>query len=351
MPMRISILRFVLSFWIVLAAVPLTVSGGALAPMVRASQSANGKFLVVTECEYDSPNRQVPRKLVRSTYRVLQVEPFINADYRLDGATTFWSDSDSYLSCGPLSRNCNFYSCLLRAPSALRRHRVTSFVDDPCGTGCITAHSSVTLKATGTMGCCYKGNCRLAHHSPATIRLRCPNEICVLVTGILLCMGPLLGAKQTPSDRTGFHVEFATSNGKVTLLDTRTGTLDSPRSRGAGLRDCGDKVQVCLTDHNGFAFAYFRKCDDAGRGDWQRLMFPPKVVSVLHNSDVWMVFDASPNYLFHYGYSKGILGIYVGPTASFDFRSVLHDRNFQVGSLDSVEYRNTGPETVAACSD
>jgi hypothetical protein len=93
MPMRILILRFVLSFWIVVA-VPLTVCGSALAPMVRASQSANGKFLVVTEWEYDSPNREVPRKLVSSTYRVLQVEPFINDKDRLDGATTFWSDSD-----------------------------------------------------------------------------------------------------------------------------------------------------------------------------------------------------------------------------------------------------------------
>ena len=94
MPMRILIFRFIFSFWIVIAAVPLTVCGSALAPMVRASQSANGKFLVVTEWEYDSPNRQVPRMLVSSTYRVLRVEPFINDKDRLDGATTFWSDSD-----------------------------------------------------------------------------------------------------------------------------------------------------------------------------------------------------------------------------------------------------------------
>jgi hypothetical protein len=63
-----------------------------------------------------------------------------------------------------------------------------------------------------------------------------------------------------------------------------------------------------------------------------------------------MVFDASPNYLFHYAYSKGIVGIYLGPTASFDFRSVLHDRNFRVASLDATEYRITGPNTVAACN-
>lgn len=84
-----------------------------------------------------------------------------------------------------------------------------------------------------------------------------------------------------------------------------------------------------MTDNNGFAFAYFRKCNDAGSGDYKSLRFPPKVVSALDNSDVWMVFDAAPKYLFHYAYSKGIVGIYLGPTDSFDFRSVLHDRNFK----------------------
>jgi len=64
-----------------------------------------------------------------------------------------------------------------------------------------------------------------------------------------------------------------------------------------------------------------------------------------------MVFDAAPKYMFHYAYSKGIVGIYVGPTPSFDFRSVLHDRNFRLASLDAMEYRITGSETVAACSD
>jgi len=64
-----------------------------------------------------------------------------------------------------------------------------------------------------------------------------------------------------------------------------------------------------------------------------------------------MVFDASPNYLFHYAYSKGIVGIYVGPTPSFDFRSDFHDRNFQLASLDATEYRITGSDTVAACSE
>jgi len=156
-------------------------------------------------------------------------------------------------------------------------------------------------------------------------------------------------AQSVSSDHGAFQATFAASNGDLVKLDTRTGTLDTPRSRSTGLQDCSNKVQVCLTDHHGFAFAYFRKCDDAGSGDYKRLRFRPKVVSVLHNSDIWMVFDAAPRYLFHYAYSKGIVGIFLGPTPSFDFRSVLHDRNFKLASLDAMEYRIKSSDTVAAC--
>ena len=170
---------------------------------------------------------------------------------------------------------------------------------------------------------------------------------------ILILLVTLLSAatgQQVPSDDAGCHATFKASNGDLIKLDTQTGALDTPRSRGTRLQDCSDRVQVCLTDHRGFAFAYFRKCNDAGFG-YKRLRFPPKVVSVLHNSDVSMVFDAAPKYLFHYAYSKGIVGIYLGPTASFDFRSVLHDRNFRVASLDAMEYRIASSDTVAACGE
>lgn len=158
-------------------------------------------------------------------------------------------------------------------------------------------------------------------------------------------------AQSLSSDHAGLKATFVASNGDAIELDTRTRTLVTPRSRGTRLEDCSDHVQVCLTDHHGFAFAYFRKCNDAGSGEYKRLRFRPKVVSVLHNSDIWMVFDAAPKYLFHYAYSKGIVGIYVGPRASFDFRSVFHDRNFQLANLDAMEYRITASGTVAACSE
>jgi hypothetical protein len=155
-------------------------------------------------------------------------------------------------------------------------------------------------------------------------------------------------AQQESSQTRGYHAIFKGSYGDVIELDTRTGTLDTPRTRSTDLRDCSDKFQVCLTDHHGFGFAYFRKCNDAVVENYTRLKFKPIILSVLHNN-VWMVFDAAPNYLFHYVDSKGIVGIYIGPTASFDFRSVLRDHSFQLSSLG--EFRITGSETVAACSE
>jgi hypothetical protein len=164
-------------------------------------------------------------------------------------------------------------------------------------------------------------------------------------------------AQSVSSDHAGFYATFAASNGDVIELDTRTGTLNTPRTRGTGLQDCSDKFQVCLTDRHGFAFAYFRKCNDAAYGDYKSLRFRPKIVSVLHahmgvlHDHLWLVFDAAPNYLFHYAESEGIVGIYIGSTASFDFRSVLHDRNFQLASLDATEYRITSSHVVAACAE
>jgi hypothetical protein len=171
-------------------------------------------------------------------------------------------------------------------------------------------------------------------------------------TQLLVLLVALLSAataQPVSSNHAASPVTFTASSGEVIKLDIRTGTIVTPRSRGNGLQDCGDKVQVCLTDQNGFAFSYFRKCNDAGFGDYSHLKFRPKVVSALHNNDVWMVFDAAPNYLFHYAYSKGIIGIYLGPTASFDFRALLQDRNFQMAELEATEYRITDSRAVAAC--
>lgn len=187
------------------------------------------------------------------------------------------------------------------------------------------------------------------YHEAADDAKRLPMTRTTHLLILLLTLLLAATAQQASSDDAGYHATFKASNGDVIELNTRTGTLDAPRSRGTGLQDCSDKFEVCLTDHHGFAFAYFRKCNDAGLGEYKRLKFPPKVVAVLDNTDAWYVFDAAPNYLFHYAYSKGIVGIYVGPTATFDFRSVFHDRSFRITSL--AEFVVTGSDTVAACSE
>lgn len=173
---------------------------------------------------------------------------------------------------------------------------------------------------------------------------------------VLFIMLITAATAQKPSSKSSSYAKvnatFKSSNGDVIDIDTQAGLLVTPRSRSTLLRDCSDEAQVCLTDRHGFAFAYFRKCDDAISEGFRRLRFSPKVVTVLHGSDVWMVFDASPKYLFHYAYDRGIVGIYMGPTASYDFRNVLHDQNFRIGDLEPMEYRITASsDAIAPCSE
>lgn len=149
-------------------------------------------------------------------------------------------------------------------------------------------------------------------------------------------------------DQAKIHAVFANSNGEVIELDTQSGLLRAPHSRGALLRDCSDKLQTCLTDQRGFAFAYFNKCNDALAYNYKLLKFPPKIVSVLHN-DLWIVFDASPNYMFHYVTPMGIMGIYVGSTPTFDFRSLFHNSALKIANLEAMEYHLKSEEAVAPC--
>ena len=162
-------------------------------------------------------------------------------------------------------------------------------------------------------------------------------------------------AKQSfsePPSRARVKATFKSSDGRVIELDTQSGLLVSPRSRGTRLKDCSDKLQVCLTDNHGFAFAYFRRCSDAGSGDYKSLRFRPRIISVVHGSDLWMVFDASPGYLFHYAYDRGIVGIYIGPAASYDFRDALHSQSFRINDIATMEYRvDASANAVLPCSE
>jgi len=176
-------------------------------------------------------------------------------------------------------------------------------------------------------------------------------QFVVLFTMLLMAATAQQPSSKSPSYATVKAI-FKSSNGDVIDLDTQAGLLVRRGSRRTLLKSCSDKSQVCLTDSHGFAFAYFRKCDDATFEGYRRLRFSPRVVTVLHNSDVRMVFDASPKYLFHYAYGRGIVGIYMGPTASYDFRNVLHRQNFRIGDLEAMEYRITASsDAVAPCSE
>jgi hypothetical protein len=65
----------------------------ALPPNVRASRSTNGRFLVLTETEYDNPDPRAVRRIVRTTYQVMEAEMFINRKDRLVTPAPFWSES------------------------------------------------------------------------------------------------------------------------------------------------------------------------------------------------------------------------------------------------------------------
>jgi hypothetical protein len=148
----------------------------------------------------------------------------------------------------------------------------------------------------------------------------------------------------------GFHEKFLSQRGDVIELDTGEGSLSTPHGGVARLYSCGDSYQFCFTDHHGFAFANFRHCNDVTTDGYSRLKLRPKVVATVENN-TWVVYDASPNYMFHYTDSNGLVGIYVGATRSFDFHSLLHDPNFNLAAFDAAEFRTQGSAKLAACSE
>ncbi len=66
-----------------------------LPPNVVASTSPNGRFLILTQREFDSLDPDAVRRVVRTTYQVLDREPFLNAKDRLTAAVPFWSETAS----------------------------------------------------------------------------------------------------------------------------------------------------------------------------------------------------------------------------------------------------------------
>lgn len=140
---------------------------------------------------------------------------------------------------------------------------------------------------------------------------------------------------------------FATADGDIIELDLARGVRRGPGIFTGSLQDCSDHYQACFSDGRGFAFAYFRKCSRTEPDDYSRLRFQPKTVMVLHN-DLWLVFDASPNFMFHYRFGDGIVGIYAGKTRNYDFRELLR-KTKQGMDFSEGEYRLTKSGPDASC--
>jgi len=141
---------------------------------------------------------------------------------------------------------------------------------------------------------------------------------------------------------------FTRSDGKTIVIDSATGTLTSPDGSRSKLTACGTRDQTCLTDGKTFSFAFPRACNDTTEAAAIALPFRPKVVTALHD-DVWLVFDAAPNYLFHYSRPRGLVGIFKGSTASYDFRVLLKKQNFRISDIENREFRITGQLSIASC--
>jgi hypothetical protein len=69
-----------------------TVWGGALAPCIKATSSANGNFLVISDFEWQPVAHSIARQAKQVTLQVIPKEKFINEKDRLDSQGTFWDD-------------------------------------------------------------------------------------------------------------------------------------------------------------------------------------------------------------------------------------------------------------------
>lgn len=82
---------YLIALTIICLTIPFKTFASPPPPVVRASISKNGRFLVVTEWEFENPNDQI-RRIKRTTYTVMEIESFINNKDRLNAPVPFWSE-------------------------------------------------------------------------------------------------------------------------------------------------------------------------------------------------------------------------------------------------------------------
>lgn len=143
------------------------------------------------------------------------------------------------------------------------------------------------------------------------------------------------------------HVRFVSDDGGVIEFDFAAHGRIGPGTASAVLKNCSDSYQICFSDDRGMAFSFFRRCNSADAEDYGRLTYRPRTVMLLHD-DLWIVFDESPNFMFHYRLSEGLVGIYPGRTPSYDFRAIIRKRKVFEDFVKG-EYRLAGRQGGLRC--
>jgi hypothetical protein len=82
---------------------------GPLFPMIRASSSSNGKFLVIVEYQFENPDETIKR-ISKITYHVDHIEEFINDKFTPPAA--YWSDSWNVTLAWPKEASGGLLPCI-----------------------------------------------------------------------------------------------------------------------------------------------------------------------------------------------------------------------------------------------
>ena len=171
-----------------------------------------------------------------------------------------------------------------------------------------------------------------------------------LLSPLVMILVIFYAAQVTADSDNDMRARFIAKDGRVIAFDAHNKSFISPYGKRTSLGNCSNTFETCVSDGNGFAFAFFKHCDMWSSSSYKKLSFKPKIISSLHD-DLWLVFDKSPSFMFHYSLVNGLVGIYSRKSPGFDFRIILRDKNFPMAELDVDEFALEGTEHIAKCSD
>lgn len=150
----------------------------------------------------------------------------------------------------------------------------------------------------------------------------------VAVRWLAACAGFMASTACCPS--ASINEVFRNRAGDTIVLSLQPDAVaPDKRQHVIAIEDCSNDYPWGFKDKAGFAFSHVKHCNDiVGDEGKTRLSYRPLCLAALHEH-TWIVFDSSPNYLFHYAGADGLVGIYVGPTPSYDFRSLFRRKDFR----------------------